>query len=40
MRVLEIRNGPNFDMRVLETDMQHYVEKAEALLDAKGRVEA
>ena len=40
VRVLEIRNGPNFDMRVLETDMQHYVEKAEALLDAKGRVEA
>ena len=38
--VLEIRNGTNFDMQVLETNMQRYVEKAEALLDAKGRVEA
>jgi len=40
VRVLEIRNGKNFDMQVLETNMQRYVEKAEALLDAKGRVEA
>ena len=38
VRVLEIRNGTNFDMQVLETDMKRYVEKAEALLDAKGHV--
>jgi mannose-6-phosphate isomerase-like protein (cupin superfamily) len=36
VRVLELRNGTSFDMRVLETDMKRYVEKAEALLDAKG----
>lgn len=40
VRVLEIRNGTSFDMRVLETDMKRYVEKAEARLDAKGRVES
>jgi quercetin dioxygenase-like cupin family protein len=40
VRVLEIRNGANFDMKVLEADMHRYVEKAEALLDAKGRVAA
>ena len=40
VRVLEIRKGPNFDMQVLETDMERYVEKAEKLLDAKGQVDA
>lgn len=39
VRVLEIRNGTRFDMQVLESDMKRYVEKAEALLDARGRVE-
>jgi len=38
VKVLEIRNGTSFDMQVLEKDMQRYVEKAEALLDAKGVV--
>ena len=37
VKVLEIRNGTQFDMQVLETDMKRYVEKAEALLDAQGR---
>ncbi|MCH2173415.1 hypothetical protein MK489_21785 [Myxococcota bacterium] len=40
VRVLEIRNGPKFDMQVLEQDMKRYVEKAESLLDAKGRTPA
>lgn len=40
VKVLEVRNGTHFDMQVLETDMKRYVEKAEALLDAGGVVEA
>jgi mannose-6-phosphate isomerase-like protein (cupin superfamily) len=40
VRVLEIRNGSNFDMQVLETDMKRYIEKAEALLDARGHPQA
>jgi len=37
VRVLEIRNGTHFDMQILEKDMKRHVEKAETLLDAKGR---
>ena len=39
VKVLEIRNGTSFDMKVLEKDMGRYVEKAEALLDARGSTE-
>ena len=37
VKVLEIRNGTQFDMQVLETDMKRYTEKAEALLDAHAK---